>query len=127
MAQFMQHFHSGWRWIVVLLLVVILVKYLLGWLGKQEFTGLDRRLSMWFGMAYFIQIILGVILLVLRGEYAAYQLEHIFTLLLPVVLVMVPARFKNADSLTRFRSGFFVYLGIAFFIYLGVARVGGWA
>lgn len=126
MVDFIQAFHSGWRWIVVLLLVVIIVKYLIGFLTKADFAPLDKKLSGWFGLAYMVQIILGIILLVVRGEYAAYQFEHLITLLLPLVLVMVPARFKTADSITRFRTGFFVYLGIAFFIYTGVARVGGW-
>jgi len=54
--------HMIWRWVLLAVALVTLVKALMGWLGKQPWTQLDDRLGMFFTLAVDIQFLLGIIL-----------------------------------------------------------------
>ncbi|MCB0189700.1 MAG: hypothetical protein KDE31_35760 [Caldilineaceae bacterium] len=54
--------HSGWRYIVLLLLAVVIVKYVIGWLQKGQWTNLGRRLGLFTTIAVDIQMLLGLII-----------------------------------------------------------------
>lgn len=54
--------HMIWRWVLLVVALVTLVKALMGWLGKQPWTQLDDRLGMFFTLAVDIQFLLGIIL-----------------------------------------------------------------
>ena len=64
MLNFLINLHDGIRWIVVVLILIVLIKSLIGWLGNQSYTKLDRQL--WMGMvnAVGIQFLLGLIILI---------------------------------------------------------------
>ncbi len=54
--------HMIWRWVMLVVALVTLLKALAGWLGKQPWTALDDRLGMFFTIAVDIQALLGLIL-----------------------------------------------------------------
>lgn len=54
--------HMIWRWVMLAVAFVTLVKALAGWLGKQAWTSLDDRLGMFFTISVDIQFLLGLIL-----------------------------------------------------------------
>lgn len=39
---FLLTIHGELRWLVALAGLIVLVKFLIGWLGKREYTSLDR-------------------------------------------------------------------------------------
>ena len=45
LTNFLFHAHSGWRHIVILVLVLALVKLLIGLVAKQRWSRLDHRLG----------------------------------------------------------------------------------
>ena len=53
--------HSLWRWVVLLVVLVALVRGLVGWLRGGAWTDLDRRLTLAAVTAIDIQVLLGVI------------------------------------------------------------------
>ena len=53
--------HSLWRWVVLLVMLIALVRGLLGWLRGGAWTGLDRRLTLAAVSAIDIQALLGII------------------------------------------------------------------
>jgi putative Ca2+/H+ antiporter (TMEM165/GDT1 family) len=98
--------HSYVRWIVVILASVAVVRALGGWLGRKEWTALDRRLGVFFSSSMDLQLLLGLILYIflspsthtafqdfgaaLSNEVLRYwSLEHIGLMLVAVVLVHV--------------------------------------
>lgn len=121
--------HSGIRWIVVLLLLVVLIKSLVSWLSKSDYTRLDRQL--WLGLvnAMGIQLLLGLILIVwsmfLVGMVGRFW-EHAIVNIVAVGGIMYGARFKNLEDIPRHRNTFILVLVVCVLIYFGVARVGGW-
>ena len=54
--------HSLWRWVVLLVVLVALVRGLLGWLRGGAWTDLDRRLILAAVSAIDIQALLGIII-----------------------------------------------------------------
>jgi len=54
--------HMVWRWVLLAVAAVTLLKALAGWLGKQRWTELDDRLGLFFTIAVDIQFLLGMIL-----------------------------------------------------------------
>lgn len=54
--------HSGWRWIVLILLLLAVVKMHAGWRGKKEFTAGSKKLALFAMVAFHIQFLFGWIL-----------------------------------------------------------------
>jgi NADH:ubiquinone oxidoreductase subunit 2 (subunit N) len=62
MYNFIQKFHSGWAYLVLLLLVVTVINSLIGLISKKEFTAKDRKIAL-FGLVFtHIQLVVGLIL-----------------------------------------------------------------
>lgn len=54
--------HDGWRWLVILIGVIFLVKMLLGLVQKGKWSKLDRQLGMFTTIAVDIQVLFGLII-----------------------------------------------------------------
>lgn len=54
--------HSGLRWLVCLVAVMALIKFLIGWLRGGQFKGMDRGLMSGFSGLMDLQVTLGIIL-----------------------------------------------------------------
>ena len=54
--------HSGWRYVVIVVAILVLIKYLIGWLGKGQWSTFDQRLGMAFPITIDIQWLLGIVL-----------------------------------------------------------------
>jgi hypothetical protein len=65
MYNFLFMAHSGWRWLVLLFVVVVAIKMLVGWLAKQKWTDLDMTLVRVTHIVVAIQVALGIILYIL--------------------------------------------------------------
>lgn len=121
MTNFLLMAHSGWRWIVVLLILITLIKALIGWLGKQKWRDLDTRLLLFSRIAIYIQVVLGVILYILVQGWLNMRFtgEHVIIALLAVGGVEFAAgRAKKASedaAMFKFTAiGFLVALVLVF-------------
>ncbi len=125
--------HSGWRYLVILVLVVALIKFLIGMLGKQQWSGFDRALGSATSIVIGIQWLLGIVLWVLAP--AAWFLsrgsvnfaEHAGTMTLAVVAAQIAsgrAKRSPSDS-AKFRISFIGTLIAGLLVALGVARITG--
>jgi hypothetical protein len=54
--------HDIWRWVLLVAAIVVVIKALIGWLGRRPFTRLDDQLGMAFTMIVDIQVLLGLII-----------------------------------------------------------------
>jgi len=105
--------HSGWRWIVLILLVITAIKVLVGWLGKQNWSNLDMSLVRFTHLAVAIQVLLGIILYISalfgdRADLASGRFigEHIIPALLTygaVLFAMIRSR-RLTDSNQKFQA-----------------------
>lgn len=118
--------HSMFRWIVVIVGIVTLVKLILAVAQKSSFTKTDRLLTMLFSTSVDIQVLLGLITIISLGVFSRVQLEHAFIMLLALVAVHLPMRWRNAPDAMRFRNTLISFVAALVFIFIGVAVVNGW-
>ena len=124
--------HSGWRWIVLILLVVTTVKVLLGWLGNQNWKKMDAQLVWLTNLAVSIQVLLGIILYILflfqgRPDVGRFTGEHVF----PAFLSLAGTGFalgrsrKASGSKQKFMFASIGMIITVVLIYVALLRVGG--
>jgi len=124
--------HSIIRWLIVLIGVIALVKFAVGWLRGGAFKGMDRGLISGFNGLMDLQVTLGLVLLFWSGfvdgaGFPRYRLEHMGVMILAAIRGHLQMRWKNSPDKIHFRNSFFVILVVLALIYIGVAGLpGGW-
>lgn len=123
------HAHSGWRYIVILLLVAVLVKALIGVFGKGKWSNLDEWLNRLNPIAIDIQFLLGLILWILQqrwtGALPLSSWEHPFTMIIAAALAHITSsRVKKAPTdAAKYQAALVGYLITGIVVALGVARI----
>jgi hypothetical protein len=123
--------HSILRWIIVMVGVIAILKFLIGWVQKSEFGGMDRALSSAFGGLIDLQVTLGLLYFLITGfggaGFPLFRIEHTVTMLVAATATHAPAMLKNRPW-NKFAISFFAIIGTLLLIYIGVARLpGGWS
>ena len=62
MYPFIQKFHSGWAYLALLLLVVVVINSLIGFVSKKEFAPKDKKIALFGLIATHIQLVVGLVL-----------------------------------------------------------------
>ena len=128
--------HNIFRWIVLILGVITLLRAYLGWLGGRIWTSTDRTVSMLFASSLDIQLLLGLILYFFLSPITRefindigaamadvqtrfFGLEHVLYMLAAVVLVHVgSARARRAETdVVKFRFAA-IFFSLAFIVIL---------
>ena len=117
--------HGELRWLVALAGLIVIVKFLIGWLGKREYKPLDRTLLMVFTILLDINVLLGLIILLFGGVFNGPRLEHATTMLLATIAAHLTARFRGAPDAMRFRNQLLLVLLALALVLLGVIRLRG--
>ncbi len=118
--------HGELRWLVALVAIVVLVKFLIGWLGKRQYTSLDRSLLMGYTILLDINVLLGLIILLFGGGFSGPRLEHATTMILAVIAAHMTAMWrKSTDSTIKYRNQFLLVLLSLALVLIGVIRLRG--
>ncbi len=121
--------HSGWRYIVLLLLILAVVKYLLGLVQKSSWTDMDQRLGLFTTIALDIQVLLGLILLAVAAPLGhlgpTEKFEHPTTMILALIVMHIGwSRVKKApDEAGKFRTAALTFILTGLLVALGVWRI----
>jgi hypothetical protein len=125
--------HMVWRWVMLAVALVTVVKALIGWLGKQPWTKLDDKLGLFFTIAVDIQFLLGLILwfagpfkitnagaLMSSPLARFYLVEHPLLMLVALVLAHIGRnRSREAEpDVQKHKTAFIFYLLSFLFILL---------
>jgi hypothetical protein len=113
----LRHFHKGWAYLALLLLVVAVVNAIIGFTSKKEFTAKDRKIALFGLIGSHVQLLVGLILyfvspLGLAGfnmkDAAARltSLEHPLINVIALVLITIgwSKHKKAATSELKFKS-----------------------
>ncbi|MCA9868193.1 MAG: hypothetical protein KIS95_02980 [Anaerolineae bacterium] len=118
--------HGEIRWLVALAAVIVVVKFLIGWLGKRPYAPIDRTLLMIFTILLDINVLLGLILLFFGGGFSGPRLEHATTMILAVIAAHMTAMWRNtADSSIKYRNQMLLVLLALVLVIFGVFRLRG--
>lgn len=125
------YLHSGLRWVVVLLALLLLVWTLLAWRTNRTEDALTSPLLSAYSAVLGIQVVVGLIYLIWMGAagagYPLYRIEHLVTMLVATAIAGIAARWKNAPIPERARNTFLAVLVSLILVYVGVMRLPqGW-
>ncbi len=114
----LQSSHSGWRWIVLILLVAAVVKMHLGWKGNKTFSAGDRKLGLFAMIAFHLQFLFGWILYFISpkvnfGEqmmslklFRFFTIEHSLVMVIAMILITMgySKSKKKSDDKSKFKT-----------------------
>lgn len=95
--------HSGWRYIVLIALIVAVVWYFIAWLRKSPASGFSATMNRWLPVIIDIQWLLGLILWITQqrwnGAEPLASWEHPVTMTLAVVAAHITSsRVRKAGT-----------------------------
>ena len=119
--------HSIWRWVLLAAACVVVVKALVGWLGRRPFTQLDSQLGLAYTITVDIQVLLGLLLwlfgpLGLRtlsqsmgdAELRFIVLEHPILMLIGLALAHIGrTRSRKGESPVAQHRAAFIFYGLS--------------
>lgn len=122
--------HSIVRWIIVVVGVIALVKFIIGLVQKSAFGKMDRGLSSGFSGLMDLQVTLGLLYFLITGfggvGFPPYRIEHAITMLIAAGAAHAPSMFKKTNNKYAVALGAIVVTLVL--IYIGVSFLpGGWS
>lgn len=120
--------HGEVRWLVLLVALVALVKFILGYVQAKEYTATDKKIMLAYTILFDIQVLLGLIIILFGGGLNPHRIEHATTMIIALVVVHLNVRWRgSSDSKKVFRNNTIVILISLALVLLGVIRLrGGW-
>lgn len=99
----LRHLHSGWRYIVLLLLIIAVINAISGLIGKKNYTESNRKINLFALIAAHTQLLIGLVLYfvstkVMTADIAAamkipvaryWTVEHVLMNVIAIVLITV--------------------------------------
>lgn len=129
MYEFMLQAHSGWRYLVLAIVAVTIIKVLIGQFSKGQWGTFDEWLNRLTPIVIDIQFLLGLVLWILRqgwtGADPLASWEHPFTMLIATALAHITAgRVRKATTdAAKYQAALIGYIIAGIIIALGVARI----
>ena len=134
MYEILKSAHSGWRYIVLILLVVAVLQAIMGWFGKKAYTEGNRKLNVFTLISAHVQLLFGLVLYFLSpltkgpmGDalYRYWKVEHIAMMIIAIVLITVGnAKSKKVADAVQKHKKIAVFFGIALiFILVSIAMM----
>jgi hypothetical protein len=128
------HAHSGFRWIVLILLVAATFKALLKWRSNAPFTEADRKLNFFTMLAAHLQLLLGLALYFMSDKVAFsgdtmkvaitrfFTAEHSLMMLVAIALITIgyTKSKKATEEALKFRTTFRYYLAALILVLAGI-------
>jgi hypothetical protein len=132
------HTHSSLRYLVLILLVAVIVRSLMGWMGKKPFNAVDNKLSLFLLIFTHVQLLVGLALyfispvVIFSAETMAnktlryFAVEHLVGMLIAVVLITVArASSKRLSDDTAKHKRLFVLNAIALLVVVVILGMSG--
>lgn len=129
MYHFVLFLHSWLRWVLLIFLAVVIIRFLYGWTQNKAFNQQDNRSTIFLVVLFHIQLLLGLTLyfilsplikgafhdfgVAMKDNHLRYwAVEHIFIMVLSVVIAQI-GRIKikksHADR-AKFRNGVIYFI-----------------
>lgn len=125
----LKHAHSGWRHVVLILLIVAFVQALAALIGKKPYTDGHRKINLFTLISSHIQVLMGLIMYFLGGWFKVetaeaatryWKMEHLSMMIIAVILITIGnSKSKKVDQALAKHRNIALYFGLALLIILG--------
>ncbi|NNF34764.1 MAG: hypothetical protein HKN68_11670 [Saprospiraceae bacterium] len=140
----LQHFHSFWAYLALILLILTIINSILGVTGDKPFAGKDRKLALFTLISVHIQLLIGIVLLFTSPYWAAltesgmgevmknslYRMmvvEHPLTNIIAVTLITIGwSRHKKQDSDKAKHKSFMIFYLLGIILLLSRIPFSNW-
>lgn len=120
----LKHAHSGFRWLLLLFLLIIIVNSLVKWMKRSVFNKTDQRMNVIVMSLAHLQLIIGLILYFISPKvifevtsfkepfYRFFLIEHLVLMIISIALITIGSvSAKRAEtSVLKFKRTFFFQL-----------------
>jgi len=101
MYNFIFQLHSGFRFIVMVLLLLAILQSLAGWLGNRPYTNINRKINLFTLISAHIQLLIGLALYfisplvqfnhdTMKNDTTRYwTMEHIAMMIFAIILITI--------------------------------------
>jgi len=101
MYSFFLHLHSGFRYIVFILVLIAIIQSLLGWMGRKPYTESNRKINLFALISAHTQLLIGIVLFFLspnvqfnsgtmKNDVTRYfTVEHWVGMVIAIVLITI--------------------------------------
>jgi asparagine N-glycosylation enzyme membrane subunit Stt3 len=128
MYEILKSAHSGWRYIVLILLVVAVLQAIMGWFGNKSYTEGNRKLNVFTLISAHVQFLFGLVLYFLspltkgpmsEGLFRYWKVEHLSMMLIAIILITVGnAKSKKVADAVQKHKKIAIFFGIALVLIL---------
>ena len=135
--EFIKNLHSGFRYVVFVLVLIAIIQSLLGWLGKKPYTGLNRKLNLFALISAHTQLLIGIILYFLspyvqfnkgtmKNDTTRYfTVEHWVMMVIAIILITIGhSKSKKLVMPESKHKTIAIYYIIAFIVIIGAIIAG---
>ena len=134
---FIKHLHSGWAYLVFLLLTIAIINALIGFYTRKDFTSKDFKISLFALIFIHIQLVIGIILYLVQGRHGGLSemkvsairllaLEHPLINIIGVVLITIGwSKSKKVEGLLKFKN-ILIFYTIGFLLILSRIPWSNW-
>lgn len=99
----LKHLHSGWRYVVLALVLIAIITAFAGWFGKNNYTNGNRKLNMFAMISMHIQLLIGLVLYFVSpkvnlGDFGGamkdaisryWTVEHALMMIIAIVIITI--------------------------------------
>ncbi|WP_259065667.1 cytochrome B [Mucilaginibacter sp. X4EP1] len=135
--EFFKDLHSGFRYVVFIMVVLAIIQSLLGWLGKKPYTEVNRRVNLFALISAHTQLLIGIVLYFLspnvqfnsgtmKNDVTRYfTVEHWVMMIIAIVLITIGhSKSKKAILPEVKHKTIAIFYIIAFLIIIGAIVAG---
>ena len=128
---FLLSFHSGLRWIVIVVAVIAIIRFALVWARAMPLNSLDATLMRVYSIALGIQVLVGLTYLIISGingvGFPGYRIAHA-VVMFTAMIVAARSRRAGGEGPLRGRNYLLAVVLSLVLIFVGVALLpGGWS
>ena len=135
--EFFKGLHSGFRYVVFLMVVLAIIQSLLGWLGKKPYSELNRKVNLFALISAHTQLLIGIVLYFLspnvqfnsetmKNDTTRYfTVEHWVMMVIAIVLITIGHSKSKKTALPENKhKTIAIFYIIAFLIIIGAIMAG---
>ena len=137
MYEFFKDAHSGFRYVLFVLVLIAIIQSLIGWLGKRPYSEGNRKINLFAMISADIQLLLGIVLYFLspfvqfnsgtmKNDTTRYfTVEHWVMMLIAIALIHIGhSKSKKATTPENKHKSIAIFFILALLIIIGAIMAG---